>query len=482
MTDIDKLYGSADGVELAGLVAKGEVAPVELVEAGVRAIEEMNPALNAVIHKLYDMGREGAKAVTPGAGPLAGVPFLLKELASSWTGAPLTNSSRFLKDQIAEVDSEISRRLRTGGLLLLGKSNAPENGWCISTEPALYGATVNPWDATVTAGGSSGGTAVAVATGMVPIGEASDGAGSIRVPASCCGVVGLKPSRGRVTLAPFADYWAGGAYFLCNSRSVRDTAAYLDVVGGAFPGDPYELPTPQESYLDAMRRPPGRLSIAVTIDPPDGGPVHPQTRALVEDVARRLESLGHAVVEHRMEVDAGALWKTYTDMTCVETAAMFDFLETIVGRPVTPDDVEPVTWAIIARGRAMMATDHAGRIEAVRQAGRAIAMELDPFDVLVTPTLTHPPRPVGYYDMGLTDLDAYNALWGDSVFGYLFNISGQPAISLPLGEAAGLPAGVQFVGRRGDDAGLLALAAVLEQEMPWAHRRPPVASRKGFPE
>jgi amidase len=479
MTDIDRLYRSADGVELAARVAKGDVTPLELVEAGVRAIEEMNPALNAVIHKLYDMGRAGAAAVTPGAGPLAGVPFLLKELASSWTGAPLTNSSRFLKDQVAQGDSEISRRLRAAGLLLLGKSNAPENGWSISTEPALYGATVNPWDASVTAGGSSGGTAVAVATGMVPLAEASDGAGSIRVPASCCGVVGLKPSRGRVTLSPFADYWAGGAYFLCNSRSVRDTAAYLDVVGGALPGDPYELPTPEETYLDAIRRPPGRLRIGVAIDPPDGGPVHPGVRALVEGTARRLEALGHTVVEHEMEVDAAALWRTYTDMTCVETAAMFDFMETIVGRPVTPDDVEPVTWAIIQRGRATRATDHAGRIEAVRQAGRAIAMELDPFDVLVTPTLTQPPRPVGYYDMRLTDLDAYNALWGDSVFTFLFNISGQPAISLPLGEAAGLPAGVQFVGRRGDDAGLLALAAVLAQEMPWAERRPPTHSHKG---
>jgi amidase len=211
----------------------------------------------------------------------------------------------------------------------------------------------------------------------------------------------------------------------------------------------------------------------VTTTPPDGSQVHPEIRALVEEVGRRLESLGHTVVAHRMEIIAGALWKTYTDMTCVETAAMFDFMETIVGRPVTPDDVEPVTWAIIARGRATKATDHAARIEAVRQAGRAIAMELDIFDVLVTPTLTQPPRPVGYYDMAMTDLDAYNALWGDSVFTFLFNISGQPAISLPLGEAAGLPAGVQFAGRRGDDAGLLVLAAVLEHEMPWAHRRPP---------
>jgi amidase len=263
MTDIDRLYRTADGVELASLVAKGEVTPLDLVEAGVRAIEEMNPALNAVVHKLYDMGRDGAKAVTPGAGPLAGVPFLLKELASSW--------DRRAGHELLALPEGPGRRRTTArsagacaraGLLLLGKSNAPENGWCISTEPALYGATVNPWDASVTAGGSSGGTAVAVATGMVPMAEASDGAGSIRVPASCCGVVGLKPSRGRVTLSPFADYWAGGAYFLCNSRTVRDTAAYLDVMGGALPGDPYELPTPEEPVsrggLPPARTPPNR--------------------------------------------------------------------------------------------------------------------------------------------------------------------------------------------------------------------------------
>ena len=478
MDDIDRLYRTSDGVGLAQHVRAGEVAPAELVEAAVRAIEEMNPRLNAVVHKLYDMGRQAAAGVSPDAGPLAGVPFLLKELASAWEGAPVTNSCRFLKDQVAQGDSEISRRLRAGGLLLMGKSNAPENGWSISTEPALYGATVNPWDAAVTAGGSSGGTAVAVATGMVPIGEASDGAGSIRVPASCCGVVGLKPSRGRVTLAPFADFWAGGAYFLCNSRTVRDTAAYLDVVGGAQPGDPYWIAPPAGPFLAGIARPPRRLRVALSVTPPcgglDGGEVHPEVRASVEAVAAALEGLGHEVVEHAMGFDAGALWRTYTDMTCVETAGMFDYMETVVGRPVTPDDVEPVTWAIIARGRAARGTEHARRVEQVRQAGRAIVQELDPFDVTLTPTLTRPPRPVGYYDMGMTDLDAYNALWGDSVFAFPFNVSGQPAISLPTGQAEGLPAGVQLVGRPGDEMRLLALSAVLEQAMPWADRRPPV--------
>jgi len=474
MQDIDSLYRTSDAVALGERVRDGEVTPAELVEAAVRAIEDMNPALNAVIHRLYDLARDGAARVTPGSSPLAGVPFALKELASSWNGAPNTSASRFLKDQVANFDTTISARLRAAGLLLVGKTNAPENGWSIATEPVLYGKTLNPWNPDVTPGGSSGGTAAAVAAGMLPVAEASDGAGSIRVPASCCGVVGLKPSRGRVTLNPLADYWAGCAYFLCNSRTVRDTAAYLDVVGGAVPGDPYAIDMPDTPYLTLATRPVSSLRVGLVTAPPDGGAVHPDIRALTERVGAVLGGLGHEVSAHDMALDGAAAWKTYTDMTCVETAGMFDFMETVVGRKVTPDDVEPITWAIIERGRTARATDHAARIEAVRQTARTIVQDLAPFDIVVTPSLTQPPRPVGFYDMSMTDLDAYNALWSDAMFQFPFNISGQPAISLPLGEAAGLPAGIQLIARQGDEATLLALSAQLEQEMPWADRKPPM--------
>lgn len=474
MGDLRELYRASDAVALAGLVRSGEVSAAELAEAAIGAIEELNPALNAVICKLYDLGRTTAKTVDRTA-PLAGVPFLLKELATSWAGVPATNSSRYLKDQVAQSDSELVRRIKASGVVLLGKTNAPENGWSISTEPVLYGATVNPWDARVTAGGSSGGTAAAVASGMVPIAEASDGAGSIRIPASCCGIVGLKPSRGRVTLAPLADYWAGAAYFLCCSRTVRDTAAYLDAVAGSLPGDPYPVNPPSAPFGTLAQRTPAALRIGYTVTAPDGGPMHPEVRAAVESVAAVLSGLGHHVEEKDMALDAASLWRTYTDMTCVETAGFFDYMATVIGRPVTPDEVEPVTWAIIERGRAAQATAHAWRIETVRQAGRAIVQDLLPFDVYLTPTLTQPPRPVGHYDMSMTDLDAYNALWSDSVFAYPFNISGQPAMSVPVGQtAAGLPLGVQLVGRHGDEAGLLALATVLEQAMPWRDRRPPL--------
>jgi amidase len=311
----------------------------------------------------------------------------------------------------------------------------------------------------------------------VPIGEASDAAGSIRVPASCCGVIGLKPSRGRITMSPLADLWHGGAYFLCNSRTIRDTAAYLDAVAGSLPGDPYTPPAPDQSWLSSCSRPPGKLRIGFSVTPPDGRAIHPEAVAAVRNTARVLERLGHEIEEHDMALDAAGAWSVYTNMSCVQTAAYYGYLETLVGRPVTESDVEPVTWAVIRRGRATDGVRHISDVEAVRVLGRQVAMDLHRFDVYVTPTLTHPPRPLGYYDMAMTDLDAYNALWTDAVFTFPFNMSGQPAMSLPLHWSVdGLPIGVQLAGRYGDEATLLALGAVLEREMPWKDRRPPVSA------
>lgn len=469
-------YSESDGLALADLVHRGEVSPAELVEAAVTLIERLNPELNAVVHRLYDMGREGAETVDRQA-PFAGVPYLLKELASSWKGAPVTNSSLYFKDAVATFDTELVRRVKAAGFLLVGKANAPENGWSISTEPKLYGPTKNPWAEDVTPGGSSGGSAAAVAARMVPIAEASDGAGSIRIPASCCGIVGLKPSRGRVTLAPFGDFWYGSAYFLSCSRSVRDTAAYLDAVAGAVPGDPYTPPVSQESWLALSQRAPGRLRVAFTTTPPNDTAIDPEVREAVLATARALEALGHSVEEHDMPLDANAAWKTYTDMTCVQTAGMFEAMAPIVGRPVTQADVEPVTWAIIERGRATSGIRHAADVEAVRQFGRAVVADLEPYDLFITPTLTQLPRPFGYYDMSETDIDRYNAKWADSVFAFPFNFSGQPAISLPLGwSRAGIPIGVQLVGRYGDEATVLAASAQLEQHIPWKDRKPAVSA------
>ena len=472
MGDIDKLYQTSDAVALATHVRHWDLSPGKVIDAAINRIEALNPALNAVICKLYYFGRASAAKVDRYA-LLAGVPFLLKELAISWAGIQATNSCRFLQGQVADADSHLVSRIKAAGLMLVGKSNASEKGWSITTEPALYGATVNPWDASVTAGGSSDEACVAVATGMVPLAESSDGAGSIRAPASCCSVVGLKPSRGRVSLAPVGDYWAGSAYVLCRTRTVRDTAAYLNAVAGSLPGDPYPVVAPTAPFSDLACQTPERLRVGYTVTAPDGNPVDAEIKAVVEKVTGLLSGLGHHVKEKGMALNARDLWRTYTDMTCVETAAMFNFMETVVGWKVTPNDVEPVTWQIIQRGRAASAADHVGRVEAVRQSARAIVQDLQPFDVYLTPTLTQPPRPAGYYDMGMNDLDAHNALWSESVFGYPFNISGQPAISLPLGMTnTRVPIGIQMVGRHGDEAALLALATVLELEMAWKDRHP----------
>ncbi|WP_334150989.1 amidase [Hyphomicrobium sp.] len=471
-----KTYTNSDALALAEMVRKGDATPAELVEAAITVIEQLNPKLNAVIHKLYDMGRDRAATIDRTA-PFAGVPWLLKELASSWEGAPLTNSSSYFRNLVATNDSEAVRRMKAAGLVLLGKSNAPENGWSISTEPKLYGATVNPWNADITAGGSSGGAAAAVASRMVPISEASDGAGSIRIPASCCGVVGLKPSRGRITLSPSGDYWYGGAYFFCITRTVRDAAAYLDAVAGALPGDPYTPPSPAEPWLDLSARAPRKLRVAYSVTPPNGTPIDPQVKAAVEATARTLESLGHTVEEHDMPLDGNRAWEVYTRMTCAYTAALFDWLEPLVGRSVTPEDVEPVTWAIIERGRAISGMQHVTDIEEIRQIARAIVGDLYPYDLFVAPTLTQLPRPVGYYDMSETDVDRYNAKWTDSAFAFPFNMSGQPAISLPLAwSKEDIPIGVQLIGRYGDEATVLAASTQLEKEMPWRNRRPPVSA------
>jgi len=262
--DMLRTYADSDGLGLAALVRKGEVAPIELVETAVVAIEKINPQLNAVISKLYDMGRAAAKDVDLNA-PFAGVPYLLKELRTKWKDAPVTGSSSYLRNVRADSDTEVVKRIKAAGFLLVGKSNAPENGWSLSTEPKLYGATFNPWRQGITAGGSSGGAASAVASGMVPIAEATDAAGSIRVPASCCGVVGLKPTRGRLTASPAGDVWHGCAYAFSNTRTVRDTATYLDAVAGGLPGDPYTPPIPEGSWSELGRREPKKLRIAFSV-------------------------------------------------------------------------------------------------------------------------------------------------------------------------------------------------------------------------
>lgn len=473
---LSQIYKDSDAVGLAELVRKGEVTAVELVNQAVHEIERLNPTLNAVTARLYDQARKTAAKPLPD-GPLAGAPFLLKDLAVEWKGFPVTNGCRYFKDYVATTDWQIAKRMRSAGLIPLGKTNVPENGWCIATEPKLFGATINPWNARVSAGGSSGGSAVAVASGMVPLAEASDGGGSIRIPASNNGLVGLKPSRGRLTFGPdVVDYWYGAVVFLCVSRTVRDTAAYLDAVAGAHPGDPYGLPCPTKPYLSTLSEAPARLRIGLTTRSPNGSQIHPEVTKAIEKAAKICADLGHDVEEHDLAYEVERFKGTFTRITGVQSAAFFNGCADRFGRPVTPEDVEPATWGIIELGKTVSGIQHSDDIEAMRKMSRQIVEDLTSFDVYLAPVLPVPPRPAGWYDMSEPNIHVYNErLLNDILFTAPFNCTGQPAITVPVYNSAdNVPIGVQFVGRIGDETTLLRLAAQIETAHPWKNRHPSV--------
>ncbi|CAM5775279.1 amidase [Labrys miyagiensis] len=474
--DLTRLYSRSDALALAGLVKKGEVSPSELVETAIAAIEALDPKLNAVVIRHFDLAREAA-AAPPSDGLFAGVPFLLKNIGSSWKGTRLDGSIRFRENFVCGDDSEMARRMRASGLIPLGRSNVPENGWCIATEPRLYGPTINPWNEAVTPGGSSGGSAAAVAARLVPLAEASDGGGSIRVPASCCGLLGLKPSRGRIPYGPpDADIWFGCVYFFALTRTVRDSAAFLDATAGNLPGDPYVPPRAESgTWLASLAQKPRRLRIGYTLSSPWGPPFAPQVKAALKDTVALLEAFGHHLEEHRVTADLEKAWIDYNQVNAVEIARDLDAQAEWAGRPLRQDDLMAFNWAQYQRGRSQSATGFSASFAGIRKAGRDIAAELAPYDAFLTPTLTQLPRPVGYWDMNEPDFDAYIARWTDAAFMFAFNISGLPAISVPaLLTTERIPVGVQLVGRYGDEATLLRLAAMIENARPWIQNRPGV--------
>ena len=474
--DLVRLYADSDALALADLVRRREVSAAELVETAIALIERLDPQLNAVVIRTFDVAR--AAAADPGDGPFAGAPFLLKNLGSKWKGTPLTAGLGYLKDYVCDSDSEMSRRMRASGLALVGRGNTPEFGWSITTEPRLYGPTINPWNPAITAGGSSGGSAAAVAARLVPIAEASDGGGSIRVPASCCGVVGLKPSRGRITYGPDdADLWFGSIYALCHTRTVRDTAAFLDAVAGAMPGDPYNPPRSDRSWLSMLSDPPSQMRIGFTLTAPWGEPFSPEIKAAVEAAAALFERLGHAVEEHPLQADLETAWWRYNDVVAVESAAEFDRWAAVVGRPVEQADLAPFNWAMIQHGRSLSATQFSASVAAIRRAGQRIATELAPYDAFMTPTLTQPPRPPGYWSMEDGDRVRYLTRWSEAAFMVAFNISGLPAMSVPAAMTRqNAPIGVQLIGRYGDEAAILGLARQMEETAPWIQRRPAICA------
>ena len=474
---ISELYGTQDGLGLAALVRRGEVSASEVLEEAIGRAEAVNGELNFLTYKAYEEGRRMAADPALPDGPFRGVPWLVKEIATDWAGLQNTNACPYFKDIVSSADCERVRRIKQAGFVLLGKSNSPEAGWALSTEPRMYGATVNPWDTTRTPGGSSGGSAAAVAARVLPLAEASDGGGSIRTPACHSGLVGLKPARGRISLAPGADFWYGGVTFLCVSRSVRDTAAFFDVLGGPLPGDAYFARMPDDPYLGEVGKDPGTLSIAMVTASPDGcTPLDAEVRDGIENAGRLLESLGHRIAPEAVPYDFWPLYDTYTRIGAVGTAAWFDAFAGLVGHTVRQDETENLYWTTIHKGRSISGVDHHNDIEALRVMCRDIVGRMAAYDAWLMPVVPMVPRKIGYYDMS-RDVDDYNAtiMGPDCAFTAPFNAMGLPGMSLPLHwTAGGLPVGVQLVGRDLDEALLFRLAGQLEQAQPWADRVPPV--------
>ena len=466
-----------DALGLADLVRRREVKPIELVETVIDRIERVNPALNCVNIKTYDLARSLAQGPLPD-GPFKGLPWLLKDVAIFYGGILMTAGCRFLKDFVAPGDSEVVARIKKAGMILVGKTPTPEWGLTTSTESILWGVTRNPWNLERVAGGSSGGAAAAVAARVVPMADGSDGGGSIRIPASNCGVVGLKPCRGRVPVGPFiGDFWYGGAIFNCLSRTVRDTAAYLDAVAGPMPGDPYQPAPPVRSFLEEVTRPAGRLKIGFSHKGFPDIPVSIDCAKAVEDAARLCIDLGHEVVEMDFTFDVQSFWGTFTNTAAVGVAMAMDTLEMLIGRAVTENDVEKMTWDGLQAVRAVSGVKHALDIEAFRLLGRQIAGICQPFDVVITPTQPNPPLKLGAYSQSKSMEEITPALLASIVYTAPFNVSGQPAISLPLHWTDdGLPVGVQFAGGYAQEATLLRLAAQIEQARPWIDRKPPVSA------
>ncbi len=462
-------------VEQARLVRSGEVTAAEMVEAAITAIEALNPALNAVVLPMFEIARKAVHRV-PADAPLAGVPLLLKDLLAEYAGAPITEGTRFLQGYVSPRDSELVRRFKRAGLVVVGRTNCPEFASKPTSEPELYGPARNPWDPSRTPGGSSGGAAAAVAAGMVAVAHANDGGGSTRGPAAFCGLVGLKPTRGRNPLGPaYGDIGAAG--LICEhvvTRTVLDTAVMLDVTAGADVGAPYFPPPPQRAFAAEVGAPVGRLRIAFSDTPVTDTPVHADCRRAVRDAAALCESLGHHVEEAKPQVDATRFGEWFTTIWLAMVAWMIRDWSARTGREPSPEYFERHTWKMYSVGEACKAADLLLAIDAMHRFAREAAPFFDTYDVWLTPTQTEPPPPLGYFNFNPAHPhQATERMENLPRFTAFANVTGQPAISLPLHwNTDGLPIGVQFIGRYGDEAGLLRLAAQLETARPWAARWP----------
>ncbi|NUS05263.1 MAG: amidase [Nonomuraea sp.] len=469
-----------DATDQARLVRSGEVTALELVDAAIERVTKLNPALNAVVMEWYDHAR-GLVAGGGSQGPFAGVPFLLKDFMAPYAGQTMSNGNRRLKELAltSDADSTLVARFRAAGLITVGRTNTPEFAAMGTTEPKAWGPTRNPWNPAYSTGGSSGGATAAVAAGMVPVAHASDGSGSIRIPAALSGLVGLKPSRGRITAGPFGDEW-GPAVSFAVSRTVRDTAALLDAVAGPDVGDLVVAPAPDRPYLRELDAAPGALRIGVLDRLPSGDAVHDDCATAVREAAALLEELGHRV-EPAFPPILGEIDVSQSNEVAMMAASpmlgSFGHLAGALGRELRADDMEPLSWASYLRAKEFGAGDLLKAYEAsVRYRRQMQQWWAGGFDLLLTPTTADPAPPIGSYSDDWAQAMTLGARY--VVFTRPFNITGQPAISLPLyWNGVGLPVGVQFAAAYGREDLLLTLAAQLEQARPWAHRTPPTAPR-----
>lgn len=470
-------YENYDALGLADLVRRKQVKPEEVLEAAIERVEARNPAVNAVTMKLYDHGR---KAIADGLpdGPLRGVPYLIKDLTSPVAGAKMTRGSKFFANAPpATEDSEHVKRLRKAGLVIFGRTNTCELGLSLTCEPQLHGPTRNPWNTAHISGGSSGGAAAAVGARMLPAAHASDGFGSIRAPSACCGLVGLKPTRARNTFSPFAGEGLGSiATEHAVTLTVRDSAALLDATRGAGAGDPYVAPVPERPYLQEIGTDPDRLRIAWTTRTPNGAKVDRECLDLLAQTVQLCIDLGHHVEECDPKVDGEAIVPTFLTIASANTVVNLGTHPT-AGRSAREGEVERITWLTAQRGEKIAAADYVRATQTAHRLGRQMAAFHADWDVLLTPGLASPAVKLGWIDMMMDDFDEYwRRVFHFSPFTVWFNLTGQPAMMLPLGQSSsGLPLAVQFVGRYGDEATLFRLGSQVEAARPWIQRKPVIS-------
>ena len=468
-------YATYDGLGLAKLIADKRISPLELLHAVQRRVEALNPKLNALCHLFFDKA-EVQIAQCPPEAPFRGVPFVLKDLGQYLTGTITSAGSRVWANNVADFDSTLVKRYKQAGLIIFGKTTSPELGITTTAESILFGETRNPWNLGRTSGGSSGGAAAVVASRIVPMAHGSDGGGSIRIPASCCGVFGFKPTRGRVPLGPIQfEAWNGCLHHHALTISVRDSAALLDISSGAELGSPYFSPRPERPFINEVGADPGQLRIALVKAPPNGAPLDPECKRAAVDTGKLCETLGHRVEEATLPIDNRVLSDAFVTVVQVSVARVLDDAAIKRGRPLDERDVEPVTWAMMHAGTKVTSVAYSRAIAVIHQMGLAMAKFHQSYDVILSPTLAKPPVPLGILCLSQPTVSWWKEITEFSPYTALYNASGQPSMSVPLHWTPdGLPVGVLFSSRFGEDATLIRLAAQLESAQPWAERMPPM--------